>query len=389
MGVRAVSLKENGLNMLKENISLTQLFTIMVNFLLGSAIVLGIGKEAKQDVWIAIGIATLIGIGLMYFYYSLNRLLPNKNLFEMMEYCFTRPIAIFMSFGYSTYFFFLSCRVLRDFAELIASAILPVTPIEVIVLTFMVVIAYIVYLGLEVLGRVTEIFTPYLLGLIILLAILLIISGEIELHNVEPVLGDGLKPVVKTIFPSLISFPFGELVVFTVILSSVTEFKKCKKVSLISVLVAGGFLVLASLLMLFTLGADVMQNANFPLLSAAKRVSIGNFIERIDAIVVFIMMLGILVKSAVYLYGGLKGLEYVFRVPYRYFVFPISMIIAIFSILTSANFAKFLDWQVTLTHYLNPPIQLAIPSVIMVILIWKSKKNNLKKVEVNSEGKRA
>ena len=375
--------------MLKENISLTQLFTIMVNFLLGSAIVLGIGKEAKQDVWIAIGIATLIGIGLMYFYYSLNRLLPNKNLFEMMEYCFTRPIAIFMSFGYSTYFFFLSCRVLRDFAELIASAILPVTPIEVIVLTFMVVIAYIVYLGLEVLGRVTEIFTPYLLGLIILLAILLIVSGEIELHNVEPVLGDGLKPVVKTIFPSLISFPFGELVVFTVILSSVTEFKKCKKVSLISVLVAGGFLVLASLLMLFTLGADVMQNANFPLLSAAKRVSIGNFIERIDAIVVFIMMLGILVKSAVYLYGGLKGLEYVFRVPYRYFVFPISMIVAIFSILTSANFAKFLDWQVTLTHYLNPPIQLAIPSVIMVILIWKSKKNNLKKVEVNSEGKRA
>jgi spore germination protein KB len=378
VGVRAVSLKENGLNMLKENISLTQLFTIMINFLLGSAIVLGSGKEAKQDVWIAIGIATLIGIGLMYFYYSLNRLLPNKNLFEIMEYCFTRPVAIFISFGYSTYFFFLSCIILRDFAELISSAVLPVTPIEVIVLTFMVVIAYIVYLGLEVLGRVTEIFTPYLLGFIIILAIFLIGSGEIELHNVEPVLGDGLKPVVKTIFPSLISFPFGELVVFTVILSSVTEFKKCKKVSLISVLVAGGFLVLASLLMLFTLGADVMQNANFPLLSAAKRVSIGHFIERIDAIVVFIMMLGILVKSAVYLYGGLKGLEYVFKVPYRYFVFPISMIVAIFSTLASANFAKFLDWQVTLTHYLNPPIQLAIPSVIMAILIWKTKRNKNK-----------
>ena len=55
------------------------------------------------------------------------------------------------------------------------------------------------------------------------------------------------------------------------ILSSVTEFKKCKKVSLISVLVAGGLLVLASLLMLFTLGADAMQNENFPLLSAAKK----------------------------------------------------------------------------------------------------------------------
>lgn len=372
--------------MLKENISLTQLFTIMVNFLLGSAIVLGVGKEAGKDAWIAIGIATLIGTGLMYFYHSLNSLLPNKNLFEMMEYCFTRPVAIFFSFGYSIYFFFISCRVVRDFTELISSAILPVTPIEVITLTFILVIAYIVYLGLEVLGRVTEIFTPYLLGLIILLAIFLIISGAIELHNVEPVLGDGLKPVIKAVFPSLILFPFGELVVFTIILSSVTEFKKSKKVSFISVLIAGGFLVLGSLLVLFTLGADAVQNANFPLLSASKRVAIGHFIQRIDPIVVFIMMLGIVVKSAVYLYAGLKGLEYVFRIPYRYFTVPISMIVATFSILTAANFAKFLDWLVTITHYLLPPMQLAIPSVIMVILIWKSKKNNVKKAEVNTEG---
>ena len=266
--------------MLKENISLTQLFTIMVNFLLGSAIVLGVGKEAGKDAWIAIGIATLIGTGLMYFYYSLNRLLPNKNLFEMMEYCFTRPAAIFFSFGYSIYFFFISCRVIRDFAELISSAILPVTPIEVITLTFMLVIAYIVYLGLEVLGRVTEIFTPYLLGFIILLAIFLIGSGAIELHNVEPVLGDGLKPVIKTIFPSLISFPFGELVVFTVILSSVTEFKKSKKVSFISVLIAGGFLVLGSLLVLFTLGSRCCTECELPPIKCFEKSSDRTFYRK-------------------------------------------------------------------------------------------------------------
>jgi spore germination protein KB len=114
--------------MLKENISLTQLFTIIVNFLLGSAIVVGIGKDAKQDAWIAISIATLIGIGLMYFYYSLNKLLPNKNLFEIMDYCFTRPVSIFFSLSYSSYFFYILCGIIRDFTELMASAILPVTP---------------------------------------------------------------------------------------------------------------------------------------------------------------------------------------------------------------------------------------------------------------------
>ena len=79
--------------MVKENISLTQLFMLIFNFLLGSAIVAGVGKDAKQDAWIAILLTTLIGIGLMYFYYSISQLLPNKNLFEIMEYCFTRPMA--------------------------------------------------------------------------------------------------------------------------------------------------------------------------------------------------------------------------------------------------------------------------------------------------------
>lgn len=361
--------------MLKENISLTQLFAIIVNVLLGSVIVVGMEKGAKQDEWIAISIATLIGVGLMYFYYSFNKLLPNKNLFEIMEYCLTRPVSILLSLSYSIYFFCFLCGITRDFAELMASAILPVTPIEVVVLTYTLVIAYIVYLGLEVLGRVTEIFTPFLLGFIILLSIFLTVSGQIELHNIQPVLGNGWKPVLKTIFPSMISFPFGELVVFTVILSSVGEIKKAMKVSMISVLIAGGFLVFGSIIIVFTLGVEVMQYANFPVLSASRRVAIGHFIERIDAIVVFIMVLGILVKSAVYFYVGLKGLEYVFRLPYRYFVVPISIIVAVFSVLISNNFPELLKVKAVFANDLNPPMQLVIPFVIMVILIWKTKRN--------------
>ena len=74
--------------MVKENISLTQLFVLIFNFLLGSAIVIGVGKDAMQDAWIAIFLMTFIGIGLMYLYYSINGLLPNKNLFEIIGVLF-------------------------------------------------------------------------------------------------------------------------------------------------------------------------------------------------------------------------------------------------------------------------------------------------------------
>jgi spore germination protein KB len=361
--------------MLKENISLMQLFALMVNYLLGSAIVIGVGKEAQQNGWIAIGLATLIGLGLVFFYYSLMQLLPNKNLFEIMEYCFLRPITIFLSMVYVTYFLYISARVLRTFAEMINAAIMPQTPIEIIILTTMLLLAYILYLGLEVLGRIAEIFSPYLVGFFILLAIFLPISGAVQVHRLLPVLGDGMRPVLKAIFPSLIVFPFGELVVFTIILSSVKELRKSRKTALYAVMSAGLSLTAASLLMTMTLSIDAHQYSNFPLLSAARLVSVGEFIERIDPIVVFLMLLGVIIKSGLYLYCSLKGLEYVLHLPYRYFAFPISMLMTLFTILIAFNYGDHLQKSgYSLITNFHLSMELVIPGITLIFLIWKVKR---------------
>ena len=67
--------------MVKEYISLTQLFVLIFNFLLGSSIVIGLGKDAMQDAWIAIFLMTFIGVGLMYLYYSINAVFCQTKIF--------------------------------------------------------------------------------------------------------------------------------------------------------------------------------------------------------------------------------------------------------------------------------------------------------------------
>ncbi|MFE4521649.1 GerAB/ArcD/ProY family transporter [Cytobacillus firmus] len=365
--------------MLKENISLSQLLTLLINFLLGSAIVVGVGGDAKKDAWIAIAAAIMIGFGIMLFYYFLISRVPGKNLFELMEFGFKRPLAIIFSITYVVYFLYLACRVVRDFGELIASAILPSTPIEIISLTICLLMAYILYLGLEVLGRTSEIFTPYLFGFLFLLTILLFASGNANLHEIKPVLGDGLKPVLNALFPTLIVFPFGELIAFTLILPVVTNFKYCLRVSMLGVGIAGALLLFAMFLMIVTLGADALLRSNFPMLSSAREVSIGNFIERIDALVVFIMMLGILVKGSVFMFAGLKGLEYTFRLPYRYFSLPVAMLVSSFSILISVNFGD--HWQEGLEmvpYFLHLPLQFGVPSLLVITVLWKRRKKKAK-----------
>ncbi|WML49487.1 GerAB/ArcD/ProY family transporter [Neobacillus sp. PS3-34] len=150
--------------MLKENLSLTQLLALLVNFLLGSAIVIGVGTEAKNDAWIAISAGSVCGVGILFFYLFFMSRLPGKNLFEIMEFCIGRKLSILLSFIYITYFLYTSSRIIRDFGELMASAIMPNTPIELISLSITMVIGYILYLGIEVLAALPRYLHPIFLA---------------------------------------------------------------------------------------------------------------------------------------------------------------------------------------------------------------------------------
>jgi spore germination protein KB len=361
---------------LTEKISLWQLFILIFIFEMGSAIIVGIGNEANQNAWIAIGIASILGVGLIFFYHRLLSRIEGNNLYELFEIAFGKWMAKGITFLYVIYFIYIAGRVLRDFGELLISTILPTTPIEVTIIIVMLIITYVLYLGIEVLGRTSEIFLPYVIIFIVGVGIGIIISGEMHLENLAPILPEGIGPIVKAIFPGLLTFPFGEVVVFTLIMPNVSNAKYVGKVCMVSVLSAGGLLVYSSVVQITTLGYQMKNRSTFPLLSAAREVSLLDFIERIDLLIVFIMMFGVIIKVAIFTYGGLKGLEFISsNIPYRYFVFPISMLIAYLSIIMSDNFAEHIEEGLKFVPlYLHVPFQLGIPLLLFPFILWKSKR---------------
>jgi len=359
--------------MLTERISLTQLFALILAFNLGSSLVFGIGLEAREDSWLVILLSTFLGVIVAFFYFKIIDMLPDKNLYQILEYCFGRPVAIIISFIYAVYFFYIAARIVRDFSELTSAAILPVTPIEFISLTLTVLLGYILYLGIEVLGRTTEVLTPYSIFFLLLLIIFLYGSRSISLVNIQPVMGRGVGIFIKSMFPYEVARPYGEMVVFMCILPLVRNFKDSRLTYLVSVVSSGLFLTLTSLLITTSLGSNIALRANFPLLSATRLVSIGEFIERIDVISVFMIMLGVLVKSSVFIYGGLKGLEYIFKLPYRYFVMPMIFIISVYSIFISRYFADHVYEGLRVIHYLlSMPLQFMLPILLYFIVLVKT-----------------
>ncbi|MHC0038188.1 GerAB/ArcD/ProY family transporter [Pseudoneobacillus sp. C159] len=366
---------------MKEKISLWQLFILIILSTLGSSIVVNIGVKADNNAWIAILIACLSGLFLVYLYLQLLYWFPKKNLFEILDICLGKWVGRLIGFLYITYFFLLAAYVVRDFGELMVSTIYLLTPIEFIHLTLILLVLYIVMLGIEVLGRSAEIFFPYAFVFLLFVGLGIVFSGELKLENLEPILQDGAMQVLNPALREVIHFPFGEFIVFMVIIPYTTLFKKAAKTSVLAYLVSGLLLTYSSILQISTLG--VLKNrVNFPLLSAARNISLLNFIERVDLLIVFIMMLGIIVKVSILFYGGLKGLENIFHLPYRSFGFPMAMIIALFSIWIAEDFPTYtLKGIVFLSHYIQTIFHIVIPTLLVAIAFFKRRKGEVNQLE--------
>jgi spore germination protein KB len=358
---------------MKENVSLWQLFILIFLFNMGSSLIKNLAADAENSGWIAMIVACLIGVCILSVYLLLLHLFPKENLFGIIEVCLGKWLSPVLSIIYISYFLFIAAFALRDFGELLVATIFEKTPLEFILISMILVITYILTLGIEVLGRSAEIFIPYFVLFFTFLGIGIIFSGELEIQNIFPILSDGVKPILKSIFPNLIYYPFSEIVAFMMVFPYVTNVRKGRSVGIAAYLVSGMLLAYASFLQIATLG-QLKNRSNFPLLSAAREISLLNFIERIDLLIVFMMMLGIIVKVSIFFYAGLKGIEHVFNRPYRSFVFPFAMIIAFISLILGENFTTYTSiGREILPTYVQTPIYIIFPLLLLLIAFVKGK----------------
>ncbi|PZD94186.1 spore gernimation protein KC [Paenibacillus sambharensis] len=364
---------------LLERISIWQLFVLVFLFQVGSAIVVGAGAaDAKQDLWIAELMGCSIGLVLVLIYVYILRLKPGSSLYDILSVTFGRWLATLFAVLYILYFFYIAGRVLRDFTELLIIDVLPETPLEIVTLLFILTVIYMVYMGMEVLGRMSETFVPYFITFVLLITLFLIAGQDIKLENLLPVLGDGWDPVMKVVFPELITFPYGETVVLMVIMAHTTHPGYMPLTALLATILSGAVLSYHSGLMVAVLGGDMVARSTFPLLSVVREISIANFIERLDALVVFIMMVGIFVKVSLFFYGGLKGLEFLTRIPYRHFVLPCGLMVGFLSIIIAGNFAEHIEEGVEIVPvFLHVPFQIIIPVLMLAVLLiqrWRQRR---------------
>ncbi|MEH7504864.1 GerAB/ArcD/ProY family transporter [Neobacillus drentensis] len=354
----------------------SQMFILVVLFEMGSAILVGLGAQAKQDAWIAILLGLGGGLVVFLIYYRLFLYYQDLPLTSYVQKITGKWIGRLIALMYIIYFIYCATRVLRDFGELLTTTVYTSTPLIVINSLMILTIIYGVHKGFEVIARVGEIF----FGIIYLMAfggiILITVSGLIHLEYLLPVLENGFKPVIKTFLGQTITFPFGEMVVFSMFLPYLNDNKKVKIACMGGMILAGINIAITAAINVATLGPGLFARSSFPLLSTIGKIQLADFIERLDVMFMLYLMIGGFFKISIFFYAAVEGTADLFNFKGQEKLgFPIGLIILIGSVTIASNYAEHIEEGLKIVpYYLHWPFQIIIPSMLLIIAFFRNRK---------------
>lgn len=348
--------------MLKDvKISSIQLSILIMGFLFGSSSILNPATAAYQDAWLAYIIGWAGGFVLLWLYASVALANPSKTLISILRENLGKVLGSLIALLYIWYFIHLAALVLRNFGEYMAVTVYYETPILFTIGCFALLAAYGVKNGLEVMARASEILVPLIFFFVTF--IFFAVMVEYDLKNLFPILERGFSPVAKAGL-GVLTFPFGETVVFLMVFPALNKQRSLKKVSFISLLLMGLIILNILLRDLWAMGPDMLNRVVFPPSLTTQLIPH----LKIDPLIGINLLIGAGVKFSVCLYAAAIGISQLFNLKdYKPFVLPITVICIALSLWIYDNVFEMLRWAVEVWPFYSIPFQIVIPLFLLGI----------------------
>ncbi len=296
-----------------EKLSSLQVILLLVNGRLISELIYQpsiVTPPANQDVWVAEILA------LVYLFIICGPLLFLTGRFTAMtpaqygEKIMGKTIGKTLGLV-SLAVLLLHCQLQLSLAvDFLEAVLLPETPPYATALFMLIPCAYLVYKGLESMGRLIELFTPTFLAVIILFTLLNV--KDMKYNVFLPILADSDFGQISHGAWSIAS-RFTEVIVLGMLAPYIREKKSTTRIFTCAAVVATAFLLLVTLSVQARLGIVLSKEEVFPYYSFVRQISAYDVIERVESLNVFVWFTGWFLKFSLYLYLALLGLSQVFR----------------------------------------------------------------------------
>jgi len=286
---------------------------------------------SKSDSIFSIIFGSVLGIILLYIYFYLNNRHTSENIFEKVNSTLPKIISIFINTLLIVLFTFIASFILYNLSLFINYNLL--NDIDIIPISTLLILTsiYLVSKGINTLTRVS--------GILIFIFILLAIISFIALtnysspSNLYPLLTNSFTTITKGgVCTTIISItPIFLLLIIPK--DKIESNKKYKRYMLTTYIVNAFYLLISFILILSILGIELTSILKYSDIVALQKVSLLNFIQRIEDLLSFKVMFDSFISLSLILFYVKEGITYIYKIkPNKKIVLAVGIITLILSL---------------------------------------------------------
>lgn len=328
---------------------------------------------ANTDGWILILVAGAVTIGISLVINTLANKFPNETIIEYSRDLAGYPLSILIGIILILYYIIFAAFSVRIFGEVLKMYLLPNTPIEIIIITFLITTIYLVRSGLEGIVRFYEIiifimFIPYFIALFTG-------TSNLDYSNILP--SFQIPPISILTGTLQVIFSFIGFEAVFLFIPFVSDRKNMKKTLIIVMSIITFIYLISTIIVLASFGSHEIQTLIWPLMAYIKSIQVpGAFIEQLEGVIMTIWVLFIFTTlGTIYFSPAFLLTRLTKTKEHKIFVIALLPIIYILS-LQPDNVAQIYDWLGVFSMYAGTLVVIIIP--IFLLILAKIRKKGLK-----------
>lgn len=366
------------MSMVERNISPSQFTGILISTVLPTALLFvpAVTVEmAGRDGWMTELIALFFGVVVAMVATSLGLRFPDKTIIQYSCDIFGKYFGKLVGLAYMFFFVESTAVIVREFGSFVVISYLPRTPAAVFIGIIVVLAAYAVRSGFEVIARMNQF--VLLLIMVSIAGIFGLIIREFHPEHLFPVLEKGIKPVLRGgLTPSAWR---GEVFMLLMFIPYLNRYQKARAAALKSVLILTVVLLLDIIICIGVFEVQVAQFV-FPVYNLAYYVGVAGFIERIESVVLALWVSGVTVKVAIWYYAAVLAVTQVFGLKdYKAVVFPLGLLIGVLSLSVFTSSAEIAQYFAEEFPYYAFTFEIFIPLGLLTVAALRKKSGTQQK----------
>ncbi|MCJ8008314.1 endospore germination permease [Lederbergia wuyishanensis] len=325
---------------------------------------------APHDLWISPMFSAVVGFFTMLISYKLYKLYPKETVIQFVEKITGKIPGKIIGFFILLFYITTTGEIIRVYSEFIVGSFLFKTPMFVIMGTMVLLCAAAVQAGLEVLGRLAELFFPLFVLPIVILILLLIPNYDVD--NIFPILEHGIGPPLKASI--VLGGWFSEFFLIIFLLPFVNDGKKALKYGLSTIAAIMVTLVFVNLTVLFVLGVATASKV-YPLMNVGRYISYADFFENLESVIMAVWIVGAFIKISVFYYAIVLGTaQWLNLSDYKHIIWPIGILLIEFSFWSIPSSMRFFMIEIIVFPPYAIFTQLILPFFLLLIALFRNRK---------------